>query len=125
MNTLNDKHYISIPRKEFEEMERNVENKKDIRIEFILTYSPNSHWLPEILLRSNITFDHYSSGNDASHKVNLCEFFETKKIVEKACNKIVEEKNHEIEEIKQAYKQISSNWLFKFLKRFYNGSKAI
>jgi hypothetical protein len=104
MNILKDDQYVSIPRKQYEEMERIINEKKDINVQFSLVYYNNythSRW---------DCHPHIIELNEVIDKSKITEISE---MIKTATNHVSNIKDNEISWRDTELKTIKSKWWYK------------
>jgi hypothetical protein len=111
MNLLKDKHYISIPIQEFERMEEVINNKKDINVNISLSMYQSGH-------RSFFTNTFYvhSLKHELNDNLDWNNIIKTEELIKASCQKVMVEKNKELEQINDKLSEIKSKWWYKLFK---------
>jgi hypothetical protein len=107
MNILKDDHYISIPINQYEEMERIINEKKDINVLFSLVYYND--------------FPHYTSNwychtqilDSNENVLDLSKIGDISKMIETTSNNVSKMKDYEISLKDGELKRIKSKWWYK------------
>jgi MoaA/NifB/PqqE/SkfB family radical SAM enzyme len=107
MDILQDKQFVSIPRKQYEEMEQIVKEKKDIRVDFKLTIIDRNYFP----LIKDIRVSKYIY--ELNDKIEIEKLEEVSLMIEAACNEISEIKNEEIDSLSKKLISIKSKWWYK------------
>lgn len=107
MNILQDKQFVSIPRQQYEEMEKIVNGKKDITVKFQLSIMDRKYynidreiWVGKYIFELN-------------DKIEIDKLNEIPTMIDSACNEIAKVKNEEIDSLSKQLAKIKSKWWYK------------
>jgi hypothetical protein len=110
MNIQDDKHFVTIPKAEYQQMEKAVNDSKNINVEFRL---------------STLDYSGYGNGNYRTlhcyrivHEINTDKISqeligETEKMIDAACNEVANRKDKQIKEMAEELKGVYSKWWYK------------
>lgn len=108
MDILRDKQYVSVPREQYEKMEKIVNDKKDtiLHIElFITTYgSYGSTYSKRAWVRTHVI--------ESNGKINH-DKLELEKMVEVACDNVARVRDARIENLCRKLDKIADTWWYK------------
>ena len=108
MNILNNDQYISIPRKQYEDMEKIVNEKKDIVVNFQLSIMDRKYY-------NNIdrVITVWESIFELNDKIQIDKLKGITTMIDSACNEIEKMKNEEINSLSKQLAKIESKWWYK------------
>lgn len=106
MDILKDKQYVSVPREQYEKMEKIVKDKKDIivHIELFITQSyygdySRGVWVRKHVIEKNENFDHEKLGIE--------------EMVQVACDNVTKIKDAEIQKLNGKLSKVAATWWYK------------
>lgn len=107
MNILKNDQYVSIPRKQYEEMEQIINEKKDVVVKFQLSIMDRKYYNID---KEIWVWKYIFELND---KIEIDKLNEIPIMIDSACNEIAKVKNEEIDSLSKQLAKIESKWWYK------------
>jgi hypothetical protein len=107
MNILKNDQYVSIPRKQYEEMEQIINEKKDVNVRFVLSYYDREYYSNErTWYSSHIIFE-------MNEQIDETKIKSISEMISSACENVSVIKDAEILRKDTELKSIKSKWWYK------------
>lgn len=116
MEIKKEDQYVSIPREQYEEMEKIVNNKSDIDVRFQLFYNDGFSYIRGASTLY-VMYDHVSVNSN----FGTSKLFKLRGLITSACEKITKVKDQEIESLQKELKLIThvkTKWWYKLFTYF-------